>query len=67
VSKKLVDVLNEHLPACSDCEFSEMHEQNDALFYCRRRAPAILKGERGVWPVVGFDEWCGEYRKAKNV
>lgn len=66
MSKKLAEAIYDGLEACSECEFSEMHEQNDTLFYCRRRAPAILKGDRGVWPVVSADEWCGEYRKAKD-
>jgi hypothetical protein len=66
MSKKLVEAMNSGVEACSDCAFSDMHEQNDALFYCRKRAPAHIKGDRGVWPVVGEDDWCGEYRKAKD-
>jgi len=54
------------LPACSNCEFSEMHASNDALFYCRRRAPSIVRGENALWPVTSEEDWCGEYRKDKD-
>ena len=66
MSKKLVDVLNEHLPACSECAFSEMHETDDSLFRCHRKSPLHVNRETAIWPIVREDDWCGEFRKAKN-
>jgi hypothetical protein len=51
------------LAACSDCAFSEMHEANDAWFYCRKRAPSLVRGDRAVWPIVDEGDWCGEFKK----
>jgi hypothetical protein len=56
------------LPACSDCAFSEMHEDRDSWFYCRKKSPSIvIAGGTAVWPVVDESDWCGEYKKAKDV
>jgi len=44
-----------------------MHPQNDMLFFCRRRAPTLIRGDRAVWPVTAEDDWCGEYKKASDV
>lgn len=51
--------------ACVMCEFSQVHESNDAWFYCRRRSPSIVAvGAQAVWPIVKTDDWCGEYKSA---
>ena len=37
--------------------------------HCRRFPPATVEIQatglpRGTWPVVGYDDWCGEYAKS---
>ena len=36
--------------------------------HCRRYPPVEVERQanglpRGIWPVVGYDDWCGEYAK----
>jgi hypothetical protein len=64
MSKNLADVIGAE--ACCDCQYAYTYESNDMLFYCRRRAPVVMRGERGVWPVVRGDECCGEFKKSKD-
>ena len=52
-------------PKCETCRF--FHEMGE----CRRRAPVQrshdsndLDNERGVWPRVWVDDWCGEHQPA---
>jgi len=50
--------------SCATCEFGEMTEHNDALMYCRRKAPTqTTHSNRAVFPVTGENEWCGDYRE----
>jgi len=50
--------------SCDTCEFAEMHENDDHQFYCRRHAPKLVNGGMGaIFPVVGEDDWCGDYRE----
>lgn len=50
--------------SCGACEFGEMTPNNDALLYCRRRAPVLMNTAEGaVFPVVNEDDWCGDFRE----
>lgn len=48
---------------CIDCTFADgVYESR----ICRRLPPQVLKPARGIavgsWPVVGPNDWCGEFR-----
>lgn len=50
--------------SCATCEFGEMHPDNDALMFCRRRAPVIANSARqAIFPTVHEDDWCGDFRE----
>lgn len=49
-------------PDCSTCAYSEPLAER-LRFRCRRHAPRPGAGnsEAIVWPVVSWDDWCGEH------
>lgn len=57
-------------PRCSDCRFSKPlpnkgrngdgHEV--VVHLCRRHPPQVMMNGQSTYPVVGEDEWCGEFR-----
>lgn len=54
--------------SCSSCEFGEMHESDDGLFYCRRKAPSLVNSRLGaVFPIVKGHDWCGDFREEPDV
>ena len=43
---------------CDNCRFYWIDEVGVGL--CRRRSP-IAVANRGAWPVVRGEDWCGEW------
>lgn len=58
-------------PRCSDCKFSKLlpnkgrngdgHEV--IVHLCRRYPPQVMVNGQSTYPVVGDDEWCGEFQR----
>lgn len=52
---------------CNACRFFDRTAFGRANYgHCRRWPPVSVEQQatglpRGVWPVVGYDDWCGEY------
>lgn len=48
---------------CADCYWFEECEEllPVAAGRCRLLPPQIKFGERGIWPVVKNEDWCGEF------
>jgi hypothetical protein len=44
---------------CAHCHFSRAPQGSDVL--CQRYPPSLIP-EGAAWPVVGSDNWCGEWR-----
>lgn len=56
-------------PACIRCNFAGFRHGRPI---CRRNAPAVGAGgseERlwAVWPIVGEEDWCGEFRPSETL
>lgn len=49
----LPDVLKE--PTCEGCRFWRGPSQ------CHRHAPQMLTSMARVWPIVHFEDWCGDH------
>jgi len=56
---------------CFNCRFSEWlggpEGHLDSKMNCRRYAPRKTHGvgtgsEKGMWPVMGMKDWCGEFK-----
>jgi hypothetical protein len=49
---------------CEDCHFFEANKDDESIGLCRRNPPvgAASIDEKGYWPVVDIDDWCGEYK-----
>ena len=52
---------------CVNCFFSYV-EDAENTYTCRKNPPVILEKTRqddyfGYWPVVRFDDWCGEWKQ----
>ena len=54
--------------SCNSCRFYDATAFGGANYgHCRRYPPVAVEKQagglpRGVWPVVGYDDSCGEYR-----
>jgi hypothetical protein len=49
---------------CDSCRFSDLHPDNDSLFFCRRRCPVqVTNARHAMWPVVKSEDWCGEFEE----
>ena len=49
------------MKTCESCLFFKV--LRSPLGHCRRAAPRSIKnGGRGMWPLVHYQEWCGDYR-----
>lgn len=53
---------------CIGCDFAAAIPGQtglDGWLTCRRRAPVVVEqpreGVRSVFPMVGMDDWCGEW------
>lgn len=61
--------------ACKDCAY--FHRDNYDTGECRRCPPVVVPGrllqagerndDRGVWPEVPEDAWCGEFATATDM
>lgn len=53
---------------CPECKFFHPWDTPKDFGYCRRRAP-ITPCQNPVshekWPIVGSNEWCGEFEKSE--
>lgn len=74
-SPRSEDEFEEDLPVCEHCAFFNQII-NTGRGECRRHAPRPYT-ERdedtpeyqllwGTWPAVANDEWCGEFKRAKE-
>jgi hypothetical protein len=49
---------------CEDCHFFEPSKEDETVGTCHalppRGAPSI--DEKGYWPIVDIDDWCGMYK-----
>lgn len=55
---------------CSNCRFYSLEDyEEDGINYeisyglCRRYPPKRIDGTVSGFPVVEYDDWCGEYQK----
>ncbi len=57
---------------CNSCRHYDPTAFGEANYgHCRRYPPVAVEKQanglpRGVWPVVGYDDSCGEYRAARQ-
>ena len=49
---------------CEDCKFFEPSKDDETIGTCHalppRGAPSV--DEKGYWPIVDIDDWCGMYK-----
>jgi hypothetical protein len=53
---------------CNNCEYSEYY--SDRFFECRKNPPQAdseFIGERGRFPLVLSDDWCGDFELNVNM
>ena len=57
---------------CNSCRYYDREDLGDVNYaYCRRHPPIAIKEHenglpRGVWPVVGYDDFCAEYKSEEE-
>lgn len=56
---------------CGTCKFAKPIEGNDDAIRCQRNPPAITAVVNNQitshWPLLGKDQWCGDYERAGSV
>lgn len=59
--KKDTVLMFKHERVCLNCEYARLDSENPDLCICHRHAPRPMTGEGWTWPIVRWDDFCGEF------